>query len=73
MRTETVSYLKEHANHLELDSSLLVTQKGQAKYVVQSVESYEYQQESLALLKLLVVSDASSEKGNLSLDEAFGD
>jgi PHD/YefM family antitoxin component YafN of YafNO toxin-antitoxin module len=73
MRTETVSYLKEHANHLELDSPLLVTQKGQAKYVVQSVESYEYQQESLALLKLLVVSDASSKKGNLSLDEAFED
>ena len=44
MCTETLSYVKEHANHLELDSPLLITQ---------NVEDFEYQQESLGLLKLL--------------------
>ena len=71
MQTETLSYLKEHANHLELDGPLLVTQKGKARFVVQNVEDYEYQQETLALLKLLVQSDKSAEKQSLSLDQAF--
>jgi len=72
MQTETLSYLKEHANHLELDGPLLVTQKGKARFVVQNAEDYEYQQETLALLKLLILSDKSLEKETLSLDQAFG-
>ncbi len=52
MRTETLSYVKEHANHLELDNPLLITQKGKARFVLQNVEDYEYLQESLSLLKL---------------------
>jgi PHD/YefM family antitoxin component YafN of YafNO toxin-antitoxin module len=71
MQTETLSYLKEHANHLELDGPLLVTQKGKARFVIQNAEDYEYQQETLALLKLLVLSDKSMEKETLSLDQAF--
>ena len=71
MQTETLSYLKEHANHLVLDGPLLVTQKGKARFVVQNAEDYEYQQETLALLKLLVLSDKSMEKETLSLDQAF--
>jgi PHD/YefM family antitoxin component YafN of YafNO toxin-antitoxin module len=73
MRTETLSYLKEHANHLDLDGPILVTQKGRAKYVIQTVEDYEYKQESIALLKLLALSDKSLSKKSLSLDEAFED
>jgi PHD/YefM family antitoxin component YafN of YafNO toxin-antitoxin module len=73
MRTETLSYVKEHANHLELESPLLITQKGKARFVLQNVEDYEYQQESLALIKLLVISDKSSREGILSLDQAFTD
>lgn len=71
MQTETVSYLKEHANHLELEGPLLVTQKGKARFVIQNAEDYEYQQETLALLKLLVLSDKAVEKDTLSLDQAF--
>ena len=71
MQTETLSYLKEHANHLELDGPLLVTQKGKARFVIQNAEDYEYQQETLALLKLLVLSDKSMEKETLSLDQTF--
>ncbi len=73
MRTETLSYLKEHANHLELDDPLLVTQKGKAKYVIQTVEDYEYKQESIALLKLLALSEKSLKKNALTLDEVFAD
>jgi PHD/YefM family antitoxin component YafN of YafNO toxin-antitoxin module len=73
VRTETLSYLKEHANHLELDDPLLVTQKGKAKYVIQTVEDYEYKQESIALLKLLALSEKSLKKNALSLDEVFAD
>ena len=72
MQTETLSYLKEHANHLELDGPLLVTQKGKTRFDVQNAEDYEYQQETLALLKLLVLSEKSSEKETLDLDQAFG-
>lgn len=72
MQTETLSYLKEHASHLELDGPLLVTQNGKARFVVQNAEDYEYQQETLALLKLLILSDKSLEKEILSFDQAFG-
>ena len=71
MQTETLSYLKEHANHLELDGPLLVTQNGKARFIVQNAEDYEYQQETLALLKLLILTDKSMEKESLSLEQAF--
>ena len=71
MRTETLTYLKEHANHLELNEPLMITQNGKAKYVVQSVEDYDYQKESLALLKLLILAEHSAKSGLVSLDQAF--
>ena len=73
MRTETLSYIKEHANNLELDSPVMITQKGKARFILQNVEDYEYQQESLALLKLLVLSDKTSEGNDLTIDQAFSD
>jgi len=73
MRTETLTYLKENANNLELTSPLLVTQNGKARYVVQSVEDYEFQQDSLSLLKILTLSEKSSKQNTLTLDEAFTD
>jgi len=68
MQTETVTYLKEHANKLDLSEPLVVTQNGQAKYVVQD---YLHQQESIALLKLLVLSEQSGKIQTLNIDEAF--
>lgn len=73
MRTETLTYLKKHANHLKLDSPLLVTQNGKARFVMQSVEDYEFQQESLALLKLLTLSEKTQQKGLIDLEEAFAE
>jgi len=71
MQTRTITYLKEHANKLDLSEPLVVTQKGKAKYVVQDYQDYLHQQESIALLKLLVLSEQSGKKQTLTLDEAF--
>lgn len=72
MKTETVSYLKKHANHLELDNPLLVTQNGKPKYVIQDVKDYEEQQQTLALLKLINLSEKSGrDNGLMELNETF--
>ncbi|NCP66341.1 MAG: type II toxin-antitoxin system Phd/YefM family antitoxin [Paraglaciecola sp.] len=71
MRTETITYLKENANNLSLDEKLIVTKNGKAAFVVQSIEDYEYQQNTLALLKLLKLAEKSVSEKPLSLDEAF--
>ncbi len=74
LKTETVTYLKEHANSLVLDDPLLVTQNGKPKFVVQDAKDYEYQQETIALLKLINLSERSfRQQDELSLDEAFGE
>jgi prevent-host-death family protein len=57
-RVKPISYLKSHAAELirELGDGgppVVVTQNGEAKAVLQDVESYAATQELLALLKLL--------------------
>jgi PHD/YefM family antitoxin component YafN of YafNO toxin-antitoxin module len=71
MQTETVTFVKENANKLNVDEPLLVTQNGKAKYVVQSYEDYQYQQESIALLKLVNLAETSCNKSRLTIDDAF--
>ncbi len=68
MRAETITYLKEHANNLNLDEELLITKNDKAAYAVQNASDYEYKQESLALLKLLKLSEKSK---TISLEDAF--
>jgi len=43
MRTKTLSDVKEHANHLEINAPLLITQRGKVRFVLQNVEGFEYQ------------------------------
>ena len=69
MKIQTVSYMKENANHLELDNPILVTKNGKPKYVIQDANDYEEQQQALALLKLINLSEA----GLIELGDAFGD
>ena len=72
MKTQTVSYMKEHANHLELDDPILITQNGKPRFVLQDAQDYEHQQQTIALLKLINLSEKSISKGEfLSLDDAF--
>jgi len=71
MRTETITYLKENANNLTLDNELIITKNGKAAFVIQSIEDYEELRESIALLKLLKLSEKSLESSPLTIDKAF--
>jgi prevent-host-death family protein len=69
--------LKAHAAEIIRDlgesrRTLIITQKGEAKAVLQDVHAYEELQESLAMLKLLAQSQRSVEKGRVKpFREAF--
>jgi len=63
-----ISYLKAHASELIREISdehktLIITQSGEAKVVVQDLESYENMKESLALLKMLAQSSKCKKEG----------
>lgn len=72
-----ISYLKANAAEIirNLDtqgSPLIITQNGEAKAVIQDIKSYEQTQETIALLKLLALSNRQIEEGKvLPLDEAM--
>jgi len=64
-----ISYLKTHASELIRNISnnqdtLIITQNGEAKVVLQDIKIYEQTQESLALLKILAQSTSNLNKGN---------
>ena len=63
-----ISYLKAHASELINDisknkSTVVITQNGEAKVIVQDVKEYEELQDSIALLKILAVSTKSIKEG----------
>lgn len=63
-----ISYLKSHAAEIVRDISesrepMLITQNGEAKLVVMDVKSYEEQEETLALLKILALGNREIEQG----------
>ncbi len=63
-----ISYLKSHAAKIVKDISvsrepMLITQNGEAKLVVMDVKSYEEQEETFALLKLLALGNREIEIG----------
>lgn len=65
-----ISYLKAHASELVREVSdehktLVITQNGEAKVIVQDLETYEKTQESLALLKMLAQSSKSKKEGKV--------
>jgi len=63
-----ISYLKAHAAEVirtlgEKREPLVITQNGEAKVVIQDIESYEQTQETIALLKILTLGDRQVEEG----------
>jgi prevent-host-death family protein len=63
-----ISYLKSHAAEVVRTLSkqkkpLIITQNGEAKLVVQDIESYEQTEETLALLKILALGSRQIERG----------
>jgi prevent-host-death family protein len=65
-----ISYLKAHAadiirnigSHRE---PLIITQNGEAKAIVQDIESYEKEQETMAMLKILALGNQQIDKGEV--------
>jgi len=68
---KSISYLKAHASEIVLQlreqgEPLLITQNGEAKMIVQDIESYEATQETLALLKILALGRRQVENGGVT-------
>ena len=74
-----ISYFKAHASEVIKDvvdnkTTMVITQNGEAKVILQDVRSYEEMQESLAMLKILALSTKSIHEGNYkSAEKAFAD
>ena len=69
-----ISYLKANASDVvnqlqEQREPMIITQNGEAKMVVQDIESYEKTQQTLALLKILALGQRQIEDGHVV--EAF--
>jgi prevent-host-death family protein len=65
-----ISYLKAHAAEIvrtmgEQGAPLVITQNGEAKVVLQDIESYEQTQETMALLKILALGNRQIEAGDV--------
>jgi len=82
-QVKPISYLKSHAAEIidsitETREPMLITQNGEAKLVVMDVKSYEEQEETMALLKILALGNREIEQGRFrpandvfaALDEA---
>ena len=76
-RIKPISYLKSHVSEIVRDlgrkgPSLVITQNGEAKAVLQDIHSYEQTQETLALLKILALGQTQVAEGKVKpLDEAI--
>ncbi len=74
-----ISYLKAHASEIIRDvannqKTLVITQNGEAKVILQDIKVYEKTQETLALLKILSLSSKNIGKGKAKpVRETFED
>lgn len=74
-----ISYFKSHASEVIKDVSdnhktLIITQNGEAKVIVQDIRSFEQSQESLVLLKILALSANNLKEGYIKpLKKSFDD
>lgn len=65
-----ISYLKAHTAEIVRNLSrqaapLVITQNGEAKVVMQDIESYEQTQETMAFLKILALGTHQIEQGKV--------
>ena len=69
-RIKPISYLKAHAAEIvrtlgDRGEPLIITQNGEAKVVMQDIDSYEEMQETVALLKTLALGNRQIEAGQV--------
>jgi prevent-host-death family protein len=76
---KSISYFKARASEIIKDVSenrktMIITQNGEAKVIVQDIRVFEQVQESLALLKMLAISTQHQKQGRTKpLKKAFDD
>jgi len=68
---KSISYLKANASDVVLQvreqrEPMIITQNGEAKIVVQDIESFEETQEVLAMLKLLALGTRQIENNEIT-------
>jgi len=74
-----ISYLKSHTAEIvktltESREPLIITQNGEAKLVVMDVKSFEEQEDTMALLKLLAMGNQEIEEGKFrEVEDVFSD
>lgn len=74
-----ISYVKAHAAEIirdvaETRTPIVITQNGEAKAVLLDIASYEETQESMALLKILALSQRDVEAGMIEpAEKVFAD
>ena len=74
-----ISFLKSHASEIirnlnKSKKTIIITQNGEAKAIVQDIKLYEQNLESMALLKILAQSNESIKKGKIKpIKDAFSD
>ena len=74
-----ISYLKSHTAEIvktltESREPLVITQNGEAKLVVMDVKSFEEQEDTMALLKLLAMGNREIEEGKFrDAEDVFAD
>ncbi len=69
-RIKPISYLKAHAAEIvrtlgDRREPLIITQNGEAKVVMQDIDSYEQTQETVSLLKILALGSRQIEAGQV--------
>jgi prevent-host-death family protein len=69
-RIKPISYLKAHAAEIvrnigEDREPMIITQNGEAKLVLQDIESYEQTHETMALLKILALGSNQIAEGKV--------
>ena len=69
-QVKPISYLKAHAaeivrNLAEQQEPMVITQNGEAKVVIQDIDSYEKTQQTMALLKILALGIRQVEQGDI--------
>ena len=78
-RVKPISYLKSHAAEIaaeinQIREPMMITQNGEAKMVLMDVKSYEEQEATFALLKLLAMGNAEIEQGKFrDAEEVFAE
>ena len=69
-RIKPISYLKTHASEIvrtlgDQQEPLIITQNGEAKAVIQDIDSFEEMQETIALLRILAMGSREIEAGQV--------